>query len=131
MLGDMARTPTRLPSGLNEEDPFLIISDFSLSLRKMLTLTFGALIWWLAASALGLVLGGLLSWLLTAWLMVLAGVLTFVSRGGRPLEEWLVDKILFQIQPTRYTLRDPNAESGSGARVIDASFDDEDEWHGV
>lgn len=125
----MARTPTRLPSGLNEEDPFLVVSDFSLSLRKMLTLVFGGLAWWLGASVAGLVLAGLWAWLLTLPIMIGSIVLGFVSRGGRPLEHWLVDKILFRLSPNQYTLYDPSATRAD--RVIDASFDDEgDEWHG-
>lgn len=126
----MARNPTRLPSGLNEEDPFLVVSDFSLSLRKVLTLVFGGIVWWAAAWLVGLVLGGLVAWIITFPVMIGAAVLGFVNRGGRPLEHWMVDKILFRISPRQYTLHDPTATRSE--RVIDASFDDDgDEWHGI
>lgn len=125
MLALMARTPTRLPSGLNEEDPFLVVSDFSLSLRKVLTLVFGAVAWWLMATLLGFFMGGIWAWLITCPIMIGAAILGFVSRGGRPLEHWLVEKILFQMSPRHYTLYDPDADERHGA--IDASFDDWDD----
>ncbi|WP_217924672.1 PrgI family protein [Miltoncostaea oceani] len=106
----MARQPTRLPSGLNDEGYFLTTSMISLTLRQLMALLGGGMLFYLGAEILNNFLPGPIAWVLALPILLTGVAFAFIKRKGRPIDDWLGDKLRFLIEPTVYTMRDPNAE---------------------
>lgn len=117
----MARQPTRLPSGLNDEGAFIQTSLLSLTLRQLASLLGGLLMAYLTAELLNNILPGVIAWTLASPI-VLAGIaVAFIKVRGRPIDEHIVDKLRFLTEPREYSMRDSNADD-----AFDVSWEDDD-----
>jgi hypothetical protein len=105
---------TRLPTALDEEDPFLSLAEIKLSLRQMLTIMLGGFSWWIAEMLTSTILpiSGLFSGLLWSWLVVAGIYMAIRKKDGRPYEEYLSKKIVFLISDRHFILKDPKASHG-------------------
>lgn len=125
MALSMARTPTRIPSALNEEDPFFLSSVFRLSLRQVITLLAGFGLWWLLGTQVGSIVGSqLLGLLIFGWMPILALALTFIKRRGRPLEQWVADRVAFAITTRHYAL----VERRDGREQAEDAYWEDEPW---
>lgn len=121
---------TRLPTSLDDEDPFLSISEIKLSLRQMLTIVLGFLIWWLLQSATVAILpiSPFFGYLLWSWILLGALFMAIIKKDGRPYEEYLSKKIVFLLSDRYFILKDPKSKSGS---IDDANWDDLEDPYGL
>lgn len=109
--------PTKMPIYVEEETPFISVSEFKASLRQMLTVIFGGLLWYLAAKAT--VALPLLPFTMTfaliiwGWLPIGAILLAFGRRKGMPMEKYLADRISHALSARVYVPMDDSAELGS------------------
>jgi hypothetical protein len=118
----MARQ-TRIPSGLNEEQDFLATSFVSLSLRQLLSLTFGVLSWFIVGSIIGNITFGRIFGLVLMLPLLIGGlVLAFGRRDGRNFEEWLSDRLVFALESRRYGLVGKERPAEALAEDIEWAF---------
>lgn len=99
---------TKLPQELDEEQPFLSISELKLSLRQMLTLVTGATIWFtllsLTSSLFGL--SSVFSGIVWSWVLILTIFFAIAKKDGLPYEEYVAQRIIFLISDRQFILRD-------------------------
>lgn len=114
----------RIPSDLNEEDVFFSFGPIKMSIRQLLLIFGGVILWYLAgkyilgAIGIGLAFGMIAS----VWIPLVAFAFAFVQVAGRPLDVWIAEKLAFTFGARTYVMRAPDAKSG-----IDANLDrDED-----
>lgn len=112
--------PTRLPSGLNDEGHIFTTAVMSLTLRQLAALLGGAFMWYLTAEIANNFIPNLFAWLLSVPVLAAGVACAFVKRRGRPIDDYLADKLRFKMEPTRYALVDTDAE-----QVRDASWTDD------
>lgn len=115
---------TRIPSGLNEEDPFFVTSFVRLSLRQLLTIGGGLVI----AYVIGKMTGGLLGvswlgWLVGVPIFAVSFLFAFRKKEGRHLEQWIADRIVFMLDAREYHLG--RAVDISGPRVVEVDFEED------
>jgi hypothetical protein len=122
----MADRKTRIPTSLDEEDPFLSLSALKLSLRQLLTILLSCLLWVICLKITTFIipLSGVFGGLIWSWILILGVFLTFWKKDGRPYEEFLSHKIVFMISSKTFIQKDPNAKYGS---VEDADWEDLDD----
>lgn len=118
---DEFNEPTRLPIAFDDEDPFLALWEYSLSLRQILTLLMFGVIWYLLmkATVFALPISEVFGALVWAWIPLIGGILAFKKVDGRPLEEMLAKWMLYMVGPRRWIPLDPKAKYGS---VEDANW---------
>jgi hypothetical protein len=107
---------TKLPTFVEQEDPFLKWEFLTLSMRQMLTILGGLVAWGFAKALTSTVLGvisidvsGLFTGLIWSWLIVAALYLALRTVDGRPYEEYLTLKLLFLTEPRHYVLKHERA----------------------
>lgn len=115
---------TRIPSGLNEEDPFFVTSFIRLSLRQLLTIGGGLVI----AYVIGKMVGGLLGVVWLGWLVgipifAVSILFAFRKKEGRHLELWIADRIVFMLDAREYHLG--GSADAVGPRVIEVDFEED------
>lgn len=116
---------TRLPITVEEEDPFISVSELKISLRQTMMLFFGLFVWYVAVRiTLGILpLWSIFGYVLWAWIPAGTIALAFGKRHGLPLEQYLAEKIIHKTRAGIYVPRDDAAEHGT----VDDHFWDEDE----
>lgn len=96
----------RIPPGLNEEDPLLMIGGvIRASMRQLITIagTFG--IWMLLAGGLEFIVPwSIAAYIIASPVLVLGLLFAFKRVDGQTMEAWLADRLLFLIESRRYTL---------------------------
>lgn len=99
---------TKLPQEMDEEQPFLSVSEIKLSLRQMLTLVTGATIWFAALSLTGSIFGlsSVFSGIIWSWILILTVFFAIAKKEGIPYEEYLAQRIVFLISDRKFILRD-------------------------
>lgn len=109
----------RIPTDLNEEDHIFSWGPVKLSLRQLLILAFGVLLWYGAADMMLRPIFGLnlaFGMLACSWIMVISLILTFASVRGRPVDVWFAEKIAFHFGARTFVLKDPN-HRGTGVQA--------------
>lgn len=99
---------TKLPQEMDEEQPFLSISEVKLSLRQMLTLVTGGTIWFAALSITGSLFGlsSVFAGIIWSWIIGLTIFFAIAKKDGMPYEEYLAQRIVFLISDRKFILRD-------------------------
>lgn len=120
-------TRTKLPTDLDQEDPFIIIAEFRMSLRQTLTLVIGGFVWFalLRITTYIVPISGLFAGLLWSWILLASIFLTFVKKDGEPYEEYLSQKMEFWLSERRFI----NIDSEHHQDIEDADWeavDDDD-----
>jgi hypothetical protein len=121
---------TKLPTALDEEDPFLSLAEVKLSLRQILTILFSCMIWYgmMELTQFILPLSAVFAAIVWAW-MPLGGIfMTFKQKDGRPYEEYLSKKIVFLISERYFILKDPHSKEFEGG-VEDADWKEIEEGY--
>lgn len=96
----------RIPPGLNEEDPLLMVGGvIRASMRQLLTLAVAIGLWIFISSGIEYVV----PWTIAAYIIgspiLAAGALfAFKKVDGQTMEAWAADRLLFLIESRRYTL---------------------------
>ena len=111
----------RIPADLNEEDVFFSFGPIKMSIRQLLLVACGFIIWfmigkYLLASALGMSV--FFAMLATFWIPLIGLSFAFVKVAGRPLDVWIAEKLAFTFGARTYVMKDPKAGQG-----IDANLD--------
>jgi len=117
---------TKLPTEVEDEDPFLAIAEIKLSLRQCLTLAMSTAAWFILSQLTGSVLpiSSAFSMILWSWLLIGGVFLTFAKKDGRPYEEYLTQVIQFRLSDRHYILKSPD----NAGNIEDADWDElEDE----
>jgi len=122
----MADRKTRIPTSLDEEDPFLSLSMLKLSLRQMLTILLSGMVWIILVKLTTFIvpISNIFGALIWSWVLIGGLFLAFWKKDGRPYEEYLSHKIVFMISSKTFIQKDPNAKYGS---VEDADWEDLDD----
>lgn len=118
---------TQLPTYVDEPDPFLILGNFKLGLRELLSVITAILGWLMAGYTTAAILTFFsLGLALFLWSPFLLGgiALALVPWKGMTLERYIALKLKHMVSPKVYTLRDRNAKYGS---IEDAEFKDLDD----
>jgi hypothetical protein len=108
----------RIPTDLTDEDTFFAAGPVKLSLRQLMLLFGGLLIWYGVAAyflqpLLGLnVIFGMIA---CSWIMGIFMALAFMKVRGRPVDVWVAEKLTFVFGARTFVLRDPNASGGINA----------------
>lgn len=99
---------TKLPTELDEEQPFLSIAEVKLSLRQMLTLVIGFASWMTAAAVTGSILSisPVFAGLIWSWIVIVAIFFTFAKKDGLTYEEYLAQRLVFLISDRKFVLKD-------------------------
>lgn len=99
---------TKLPQEMDEEQPFLSISEIKLSLRQMLTLVAGATVWFTLLSLTGSLFGlsTVFAGLVWSWVLILTVFFAVAKKDGMPYEEYIAQRIVFLISDRHFVLRD-------------------------
>lgn len=103
-MSDGPQTP-QIPVSINEEDSLLQLGPINLSLRQMIMMAAGILLWFLVASMISF-LGQTLAFILTSPMLAVGFAFAFIRRNGRPLDAYLGDVVAFKIEPREYLLRE-------------------------
>jgi hypothetical protein len=113
---------TKLPTELDEEQPFLSIAEVKLSLRQMLTMVTGAMAWFFALSITSSIfsISEPFSGLLWSWILVCGFFFALAKKDGLPYEEYLAQRIVFLISDRQFVLRD---EEPTDISVEEADWD--------
>lgn len=112
--------PTRLPSGLNDEGHIFTTAVLSLTLRQLAALLGGVFMWYLSAELIGGFMPTVFAWLLASPVLIAGIACAFVKRRGRPIDDYLADKLRSKMEPSRYALINTDAET-----VRDATWEDD------
>jgi hypothetical protein len=120
---------TRIPTSLDEEDPFLKIAEISLSLRQLLTIILTAAVWMVLIQLTILIVPvtEIFAGIIWSWLLLGGLFLALVKKDGRPYEEYLSHRVVYHISNKTFIQKDPNAKYGS---VEDADWEELDEDYG-
>jgi hypothetical protein len=102
---------TKLPTEVDGEDPMLMVGEFRLSLRQMLTIAiaFGAWFAILNMTTTIIPISTIFAGLLWSWVLLFGIFLALKKKDGRPYEEYLSEKIQFLISDREYILKDSRA----------------------
>jgi PrgI family protein len=81
----------KVPTSLNEEDPFLSMAEIKLSLRQLLTILLTGLAWMLLTQLTQFLLpvNAIFAAIIWSWTIFAGLFLTFWKKDGRPYEEYL------------------------------------------
>lgn len=115
------QTRTKMPTHVEDETPFIVWQELKLSLRQVLTLFLGLVIWYMAVKVTTTILpflSGIFAYLMWSWIVIGAFALAFLKRHGMPMEQYLASKIAHSVSPQYYVPMDEAAEHGS----IDETF---------
>lgn len=115
----------RIPSDLNEEDVFFSLGPIKMSIRQLLLVIGGFVIWYMVANYFLTGLIGInifFAMVATLWIPLIGLSLAFVKVAGRPLDVWIAEKLAFTFGPRTYIMKDP--KSGSG---VEANLDSDDD----
>lgn len=109
----------RIPSDLNEEDVFFSLGPIKMSIRQLLILFGGAIVWYIVSEyflgALGINM--LFALIATVWIPLGALAFAFMKIAGRPLDVWIAEKLAFTFGARTYVMKDPEAGRGIEARL--------------
>jgi hypothetical protein len=102
---------TKLPTEVDGEDPMLMIGEFRLSLRQMLTIAFAFAAWFAILNITITIfpISTVFSGLLWSWILLIGVFLALKKKDGRPYEEYLSEKLQFLISDREYILKDSRA----------------------
>jgi len=117
----------RIPPGLNDEDPLLMIGGvIRASMRQLITLAAAIGIWIFLASGLEYIIPwGILAYVLASPILLIGLLFAFKRMDGQTMEAWLADRLLFMIESRRYTL--VNTEAPDPADLA-RDWSRADEW---
>lgn len=95
--------PTRIPASLNEEDIFTL----HMSIRQLVTVIVGFFVWFVVSTFTSSLLGinSLLTMLFFSWIFMAGIALAMVKIDGRKLDEYLGEKLKFELSPKTYILQ--------------------------
>lgn len=119
---------TKLPTDIDEDQPFLSVLSFKLSLRQLLTMIGGVIIWMLLIQLMSTIFGlspifGALMW---SWIVIGGVYISLRKKDGLPYEEYLAQRIIFLISDRRYVLKDekraPSVEEADWATLEEESY---------
>lgn len=135
----------RIPSSLNDEPPIVQVAEIQVSMRQLLTVGISLATWFMFSRILSDVIGLGLGWalMLFGWVLVGGLFLAFVKRdtqknrfsffgAGFPVEEWLADKLSYQMGEKDFTLIEPGKvnEAYRDAEEAElAALDDDDDFY--
>jgi hypothetical protein len=124
----MSEQRTKLPTNLDDEDPFLSIAEIKLSLRQMLTILLGVLLWYFAIKVTQTLLpiSSIFAGILWFWLIVAALFLALYKKDGRPYEEYLTHRLMFLISDRHFILKDKRRKEDE-ASIDTIDWDDLDD----
>jgi hypothetical protein len=137
-MSEFDKPLTKLPRYLDDEDAFLQLAEIQLSLRQMMTIVLGAVAWWLAGMLTGAVVGMVvqlpqpLLWAMYSWVILGALFLALkkkdVNRNGLkvPYEEYLTKRLLFNMAPNEWVVKDARSDVGSIEDADWRDFEDDD-----
>lgn len=113
---------TKLPTELDEEQPFLSISELKLSLRQMLTVVAGAMLWFMMLSITASIfsIDEIFSGIVWSWVLFGGIFFALAKKDGLPYEEYLAQRIVFLISDRHFVLRD---EEPTDVSVEEADWD--------
>jgi hypothetical protein len=122
MAEDDAPVRTKLPTELDEEQPFLSIAEVKLSLRQMLTMVSGAALWFTALSITANIfsISQIFAGLVWSWILLGAFFFALAKKDGLPYEEYLAQRIVFLISDRQFVLKD---EEPNNIAVDEADWD--------
>lgn len=112
---------TKLPTDIEEDQPFLSVLSLQLSLRQLLTII-AAVLFWVALMQLTSAIIGLnpiFSGILWSWVFFGGVFIALRKKDGLPYEEYLAQRIIFLISDKRYVLRDEE----KSASIEEADWD--------
>lgn len=99
---------TKLPTDIEEDQPFLSILSFQLSLRQLLTIVAGVILWVILMQITSAIIGlnPIFTGLIWSWVFFGSVYISLRKKDGLPYEEYLAQRIIFLISDKRYVLRD-------------------------
>jgi len=102
----------RIPTDLTGEDTFFSWGPINLSLRQLILIAVGILMWYGSAAyflqpifGLNLVFG----LFATSWILGVSLALAFVKVRGKSVDVWVAEKLSFAFSPRIFEMRDPHA----------------------
>lgn len=124
---------TRLPTEMDDEDPFVQVGETTFSLRQLLTLMIAFGLWIACAKLFGMVLpiSPAFIFVFFLWIPISGLLLAFVSKDGVSLEEYLNRRLVFMFSQRHFILidaedkRDPFDAAPEAAEM---DWDDEWDW---
>jgi hypothetical protein len=106
---------TKMPTYVESEPPFIVWQELKISLRQVLTLFFGLVIWYIFAKVTVGILpfSTVFGFLIWGWVPLGAGLLAFGKKKGMPLEQYIADSIMHRVSPQLYVPMDDAYQHGS------------------
>lgn len=113
---------TKLPTELDQEDPLIIIAEFRMSLRQVLTLAMGLALFMIAWNVTGMIIpfASIFGALVWSWIPLGAIFLTFVKKDGEPYEEYLSQKLEFWLSDRNFI----NIDTRNEGDIADADWEE-------
>ena len=100
--------PTRIPASLNEESVFISISELKLSMRQLMLILFGGVLWFGIATFISNLfhINQFFALLAFSWILLGSFAFAFIRVDGKKLDEYLGEKLAYEFGPKTYVLKE-------------------------